>query len=157
MNDPRIVAITAKEINGDAAKTLDLIANYLLQQQALKSDSPYPLLVDNPAHFSQGRTHEESLYLKYCAACHGVNGDDEGYNAKFLPKTPARHADKAYMSTRPDDTLFDGVHAGGYIPNKHHLMPPWGQTLKNEEIWQLVAFMRRLRQCEGPAWSRDGN
>lgn len=137
-------------------KTLDLIANYLLQQQVPKSDSPYLSLVDKPLHFSPGRNQEESLYLKYCAACHGVNGDGKGYNAKFLPKAPASHADKAYMATRPDDTLFDGVYAGGYILNKHHFMPPWGQTLKNEEIRQLVAHMRRLCQCEGPAWSRNG-
>jgi mono/diheme cytochrome c family protein len=105
-------------------QTLDLIANYLLQQQVPKSASPYLSLVDNPLHFSPGRNQEESLYLKYCAACHGVNGDGKGYNAKFLPKAPASHADKVYMSTRPDDTLFDGVYAGGYILNKHHFMPP---------------------------------
>jgi mono/diheme cytochrome c family protein len=93
--------------------------------------------------------------LKYCAACHGINGDGQGYNAKFLPKTPASHADQAYMSTRPDDTLFDGIHAGGYILNKHHFMPPWGQTLTSQEIRKLVVYMRKLCQCEGPAWSRD--
>ncbi|MCI0699026.1 c-type cytochrome [candidate division KSB1 bacterium] len=137
-------------------KTLDLIANYLLQQQAPKSDSPYLSLVDNPVHFSQENNQEENLYLKHCAACHGVNGDGKGYNAKYLPKTSASHADKAYMSARPDDTLFDGIHAGGYILNKHHFMPPWGQTLSHEEIRKLVAYMRKLCQCEGPLWSRDG-
>ena len=137
-------------------KTLDLIANFLLQQEIPASAAPYLSLADNPIHAPHDQSEEESLYLKHCASCHGVNGDGKGYNAKFLPKTPASHADKAYMSTRPDDTLFDGVHAGGYILNKHHFMPPWGQTLRNDEIRQLVAYMRKLCQCEGPAWSRDG-
>jgi mono/diheme cytochrome c family protein len=136
-------------------KTLDLIANFLLQQQAPKSDSAYLSLVDTPLHFFQGRNPEESLYLKYCAVCHGANGDGKGYNAKYLPKSPASHSDKSYMSTRSDDTLFDGVYAGGYILNKHHFMPPWGQTLGNNEIRVLVAYMRKLCQCEGPAWAGD--
>jgi len=137
-------------------KTLDLIANFLLQQEMPKSDAAYLSLADYPVYAPHGQTEEESLYLKYCAACHGVNSDGNGYNAKYLPKSPASHADKSYMSTRPDDTLFDGVYAGGYILNKHHFMPPWGQMLSHEEIRKLVAYMRKLCQCEGPLWSRDG-
>jgi len=135
------------------AKTLELVANFLLQQEMPKSDAAYLSLVDYPVYAPHGQSSEESLYLKYCAACHGANGDGKGYNAKFLPKAPINHADKAYMSTRPDDTLYDGIHAGGYILNKHHFMPPWGQTLNNEEIRQLVAYMRKLCQCEGPVWA----
>jgi len=134
-------------------KTLDLIANFLLQQEIPKNDATYLSLVDHPVHAPHGNTVEESLYLKYCASCHGVSGDGKGYNAKFLPKTPINHADKAYMATRPDDTLYDGIHAGGYILNKHHFMPPWGQTLSHEEIRRLVAYMRKLCQCEGPSWA----
>jgi mono/diheme cytochrome c family protein len=136
-------------------QTLELIANFLLRQETPTSETSYLSLVDYPIHAPHGRNDEESLYLKNCAACHGVNGDGKGYNAKFLPKPPASHADKVYMSTRPDDTLFDGVHAGGYILNKHHFMPPWGQTLSNDEIRKLVVYMRKLCQCEGPLWSRD--
>ncbi|MDZ7363004.1 MAG: c-type cytochrome [candidate division KSB1 bacterium] len=136
-------------------KTLDLIANFLLQQEIPAAVAPYLSLADHPIHAPHGQSEEESLYLKYCAACHGASGDGKGYNAKYLPKAPASHADKAYMSTRPDDTLFDGVYAGGYILNKHHFMPPWGQTLSHDEIRKLVAYMRKLCQCEGPLWSRQ--
>lgn len=135
-------------------QTLDLIANFLLQQEIPAGAAPYLSLAGHPIHAPHGQNEVESSYLKYCASCHGVSGDGKGYNAKFLPKAPASHADKAYMSTRPDGTLFDGVHAGGYILNKHHFMPPWGQTLSYEKIRQLVAYMRKLCQCEGPAWSR---
>ena len=95
--------------------------------------------------------------MKYCAACHGTRGDGDGYNAKFLPTAPSNHTDKAYMSSRPDDTLFDGIFAGGYILNKSNLMPPWGYTLKNSEIRKLVSNLRDFCQCQGPAWSRDNN
>jgi mono/diheme cytochrome c family protein len=137
------------------AKTLELIAGYLLQQEIPPNETSYLSLVEYPIHAPHGDDSEESLYLKYCAACHGASGDGKGYNAKFLPKAPINHADKTYMSTRPDDTLYDGIHAGGYILNKHHFMPAWGQTLSDEEIRQLVAYMRKLCGCEGPLWARD--
>jgi len=136
-------------------KTLDLIANYLSQQEIPATATTYLSLVDYPIHAPHGQSAEESLYLKYCAACHGASGDGKGYNAKFLPKTPINHADKTYMSQRPDDTLYDGIYAGGYILSKHHFMPPWGQTLSNDEIRKLVAYMRKLCGCEGPLWARD--
>jgi mono/diheme cytochrome c family protein len=94
-------------------------------------------------------------YLKYCAACHGNEGRGDGFNARFLPRAPTVHADSIYMSTRPDDTLYDGVAAGGAILNKSHLMPPWGGSLSPKEIEELVAYMRTLCRCQGPAWSLD--
>ena len=68
---------------------------------------------------------------------------------------PAVHSDSAAMSVRPDDTLFDGIYAGGYILNKHHFMPPWGLVLSREQIRGLVARIRELCGCQGPEWSLD--
>jgi mono/diheme cytochrome c family protein len=59
------------------------------------------------------------------------------------------------MSQRPDDTLFDGVYAGGYILNKSQLMPAYGHTLDSEQILDLVKYMRTLCDCTGPGWSTD--
>jgi len=53
------------------------------------------------------------------------------------------------MATRPDDTLYDGVHSGGYILNKSHFMPPWGESLSGEQIKGLVGYMRTLCHCSG--------
>ncbi|MFQ5706307.1 MAG: c-type cytochrome [bacterium] len=139
------------------SKNLELIVNFLLQQEDSTSDSNYLSLTDNPLHFYQGPEQSFSLYVKYCASCHGVDGDGNGYNAKYLPTAPTNYSDRTYMSTRSDDTLFDGIFAGGYILNKSHLMPPWGHTLERSEIRQLVAVLRRFCQCQGPEWSRDNN
>jgi mono/diheme cytochrome c family protein len=68
---------------------------------------------------------------------------------------PTVHSDAAYLSTRPDDTLYDGIHAGGYILNRSHLMPAWGETLKPTEIRELVGYIRNLCACQAPVWSRD--
>jgi mono/diheme cytochrome c family protein len=95
-----------------------------------------------------------ALYARACAACHGEHGGGDGANVRYLPVRPTAHADSAYMSTRPDDTLFDGIYGGGYILNKSHRMPAFGLTLSREQILGLVAYLRELCRCQGPGWSR---
>lgn len=97
----------------------------------------------------------ETLYDHFCAHCHGVNGGGDGYNARFLPVSPTAHADSAAMSMRPDDTLFDGIYAGGRMLDRSHRMPAFGETLSREEIRSLVSYIRTLCRCRGPAWTRD--
>ena len=129
--------------------TVKLIANFLLQQGERSSESNYLSLTDNALVIGTNN------YAKYCTGCHGADGQGNGFNAAFLPRKPTAHANTAEMSRRPDDTLYDAIHSGGYIVNKSHLMPPWGQSLSSTEIRELVAHIRTLCQCAGPAWSRD--
>lgn len=144
-------------LTGDMA---NLVANFLLQQPQSPQrstylspvDNPLPLLVEAPPSTNTA-THLK--YLTHCAACHGAEGRGDGFNARFLPVNPTAHADARHMSSRPDDTLYDGIHAGGAVLNKSHLMPAWGLSLTPKEIKNLVSYMRTLCQCEGPAWSRD--
>ncbi len=96
------------------------------------------------------------LYATHCAACHGVRGGGDGFNASFLPVVPTVHADSAAMSLRPDDTLYDGIHGGGRILGKSHRMPAYGASLDDARKRALVAHMRTLCRCLGPQWSRDG-
>jgi len=101
-------------------------------------------------------TDGAALYAQLCAACHGPQGKGDGFNAVNLPVPPTAHADSAYLSRRPDDTLFDGIFAGGYILNKSNRMPAWGETLTREQIWALVRYLRQLCRCQGPEWARGG-
>lgn len=107
--------------------------------------APRPLPDDGP-----------ELYRRFCAACHGADGQGDGPNAAFLPVPPTVHADSVYLATRPDDSLYDAIAAGGYVMNRSQRMPPFGETLSPERIRTLVRHLRRLCRCEGPAWSRDG-
>ena len=134
--------------------TLELIANYLLQREPARNPPP-PVL----PRVSQQRMPEPSdaaaTYERFCAACHGLGGVGDGANARFLPVQPTAHADEAYMSNRSDAGLFDAIYAGGYIMNRSHLMPAYGQTLDSEQIWGIVRYLRTLCSCDGPGWSRD--
>lgn len=153
---------------------LDLVASFLLRRDAawLGAD-PVPGMPALPdvatvpgataAGDEAGATAEaalsqtgEALYQSRCAPCHGVDGGGDGFNATFMPVPPVAHSDSAAMSLRPDDTLYDGIHAGGWILGKSHRMPAFGKSLDNGQIRSLVAYIRALCNCQEPAWSRDG-
>lgn len=153
---------------------LDLVASYLLRREAeWRGGDPVPGMPALPtaaagagagAAGAQATATEEAampptgeaLYLSRCATCHGVEGGGDGFNAPFMPVPPVAHSDSAAMSLRPDDTLYDGIHAGGWILGKSHRMPAFGKSLDNGQIRSLVAYIRTLCNCQGPAWSRDG-
>ncbi|HEX9580928.1 MAG TPA: cytochrome c [Gemmatimonadales bacterium] len=102
----------------------------------------------------RGIADPAALYVRVCSACHGERGGGDGFNAPNLPVKPTAHADSGYMSTRPDDTLFDGIYGGGYILNRSHRMPAFGLTLTREQVRGLVGYLRTLCRCEGPVWAR---
>ncbi len=93
------------------------------------------------------------LYGQRCAACHGVAGDSGGFNAPWLPVVATAHSDAEAMSLRPDDTLYDGIAAGGWVLDKSHRMPAFGEGLDRASIRGLVAYIRELCDCQGPAWA----
>lgn len=130
--------------------TLELIASYLVQREPTSGATP--VVPPTPPAQPEGAA---ALYGRFCAPCHGVGGRGDGYNARFLPVRPTAHADSAYMSRRSDDALFDATYGGGYIMNRSNRMPPFGQTLTRDQIWELVRYLRTLCRCAGPAWSRD--
>jgi mono/diheme cytochrome c family protein len=137
-----------------AAEVLELIASHLATRDAPATapDDP-PRSVAGPPR--PAAPDGAALYGRYCASCHGVQGKGDGPNARYLPVPPAVHASGERMSRRSDDVLFDIIAGGGYIMNRSNRMPAYGATLRPDEIRALVARIRVLCSCEGPAWSRD--
>jgi mono/diheme cytochrome c family protein len=141
-------------------ETIQLIGWLILQQPEIAASSGYLSLADDRillpmSNAVTSATHARSNYLAYCAACHGPEGLGNGWNAQFLAAKPTMHANAQFMSTRTDDTLFDGIYSGSYILGKSPLMPPWGQSFTPLEIRELVAYLRTLCHCEQPAWAAD--
>lgn len=141
-------------------RTLELVATYLATRQPARTDSAsaprYLSLVDNAPIAPTSATTGPALYQQICANCHGTAGKGDGWNARYLPVRPTMHADATYMSSRPDGTIYDGIAAGGAILNRSNRMPAFREMLSRAEIRSLVAYIRALCGCEGPAWSRDG-
>ena len=94
----------------------------------------------------------KKLYGYYCAHCHGIKGNGNGYNAVNLDPKPRDHTDggESYMAGRTNDELFEAVYKGGKGIGKSPFMPPWGGLFSEKEIWSLVAYMRTLHKNEAP-------
>lgn len=138
---------------------LDLIASYLLRREAPWTGSVrvkgLPMR-ERAASASASLGAGETIYRARCAPCHGQEGGGDGFNAPYLPVPPTVHRDSAAISLRPDDTLYDGIYAGGWIMGKSHRMPAFGPSMSDGELRAVVAYIRELCGCRGPSWSRDG-
>lgn len=129
------------------------LARYLLSLEPRPDDTP-SAAPEAPAAILPGQeTDGAAIYARHCAACHGETGAGDGWNAGNLPVTPTRHADPTAMSQRPDDTLYDGIYAGGFVLDKSARMPAFGSLLSPEQIRSVVGHIRTLCDCEQPAWA----
>jgi len=83
----------------------------------------------------------KTLYTHYCAECHGVKGDRKGPVAAKFSLAPADLTNKKDMGTITDGTLFwvitEGPHKGGQM-----VMPGFGISTTDEEIWHIVDYIR---------------
>lgn len=86
----------------------------------------------------------KSLFAHYCAHCHGLSGDGDGFNAEYLDKEPAELSGSKFQAKKTNQQIFKVIHQGGAGVRKSHLMPVFGRTLSEAEIWALVAYVREF-------------
>lgn len=87
-------------------------------------------------------------YKSYCVKCHGEEGKGNGPGAAMLNPKPRDFADCTNMGKRSDDELFKVISEGGESIGMSADMQPWGGTLNDEDIHQLVKFVRSF--CKKP-------
>ena len=85
-------------------------------------------------------------YQIYCASCHGETGAGDGPVSQALNPKPARHSDGAYMNPLTDDYLFKVIKFGGASVGKSPMMAPLGGALSDQQIRNVIAFMRTLAE-----------
>ena len=88
----------------------------------------------------------KKLYLTYCFTCHGKEGEGDGYAASVQPVKPRDLTDNAVLSTRTDEQLFQAISEGSSHFRGPMVMPAWWQSLTEQQLWDLVAYVRTLHQ-----------
>lgn len=91
----------------------------------------------------------QQLYARYCAVCHGLEGTGTGRNAPYLKqlgRAPRDHTDVWYMNRLSDVELYRAISEGKLREGEPPFMPWWGYTLTEQDIWDLVAFIRSLAE-----------
>lgn len=94
------------------------------------------------------------LFIKYCVSCHGEKGIGDGVNADNMDPVPRDMTDSGkekYMVKRTNEEIFKAIQLGGRGIEKSGLMPPFGNTLSEKEIWQIVAFAKTMFKGSAPA------
>jgi len=85
----------------------------------------------------------------YCTQCHGEKGDGKGINVtKDFATDPRNFTNKEDMEKRSDDDIRTVIKDGGPAISKSPLMPPWGATLNDAEVNDLLAYIRKMCNCK---------
>ena len=87
------------------------------------------------------------IYQTFCSQCHGVKGNGTGRKGIALGTKPADHTDKAAMSKRTDAELYGIIWYGGKNTGLSELMPSWRNALKEEDVWDIISYIRILCEC----------
>jgi mono/diheme cytochrome c family protein len=85
--------------------------------------------------------HGATLYKRYCQGCHGEDG--RGGAQTFMPHI-GNLTEKDYIEFIPDGFLFTVIAEGGAAVGKSSMMPAWRTTLSEQDIKDVIAFVRSL-------------
>lgn len=80
------------------------------------------------------------VYANYCVTCHGINADGNGRAARLHTPRPAN----LRASDKNDVYIGLIVRKGGESLGRSPGMPPWGEELTDEQIGDVVAFVRSV-------------
>ncbi len=89
------------------------------------------------------------LYQSFCTQCHGIKGDGSGRKGDALDTRPADHTNKEAMSKRTDAELYGIIWYGGKNTSLSELMPSWRNALKEDDVWDIISYIRILCNCNG--------
>jgi mono/diheme cytochrome c family protein len=78
------------------------------------------------------------IYVNTCIRCHGIDGKG-ALGIKLVP--PPADLTASAVQNRLDGTLFRRIHEGK--PNT--AMGAWKHSLSDEEIWDVLAYVRTFR------------
>ena len=80
--------------------------------------------------------HAKKVYGYECAMCHGANGNGKGDVVADLKLTLKDYTDPAALKDMTDGEMFY------VIKNGKGQMPPEGDRMKPDEIWNVVILVR---------------
>jgi mono/diheme cytochrome c family protein len=70
---------------------------------------------------------------------------------------PALMNDGTVLNSESDEYLQNMITLGGSAVSKSAMMPPYGQTLTQEEIREVIAYTRAIAQPPYQAPARQGS
>ena len=81
------------------------------------------------------------VFRTYCMLCHGPHADGKGRAARNYNPPPANLTVSAASDAYKEMIIRKGGEAMGRSP----FMPPWGDELTDEQISDVVAYLRLIK------------
>ena len=97
-----------------------------------------------PLHYQQAQG--QRIFYNNCVWCHADSTPAGPSNRSNLTPSPALANDGATLNGLSDEYLQNIITLGGSALSKSGMMPPWGGTLKQDDIRGVIAFMRAIAQ-----------
>ena len=116
--------------------------NHLAARQSIALRSAMTAVpdLDDPKMVQRGAGHFQLV----CAACHGSPEAPPAQLARDLSPAPPQ-----LTYWRPDARLFQTVKYG----IRHSAMPAWPTDMRDDEVWDMVAFLRRLPTMDAETYA----
>jgi mono/diheme cytochrome c family protein len=120
-----------------------ILALSLLGPLGAAAEEPQtPEEVEHVERFEEGEASQgRSLYQRYCRGCHGADG--RGGAHTFMPHVH-NLTRRDYIEFIPDSFLYTVIADGGVAVGKSGYMPAWRGTLSDEDIKDVIAYIRSL-------------
>jgi len=117
----------------------------------LAADLPFPaeaLSASSKKSWNRGKL----LYVERCILCHGEEGRGWDMRAKIArpPVAVPDLTESSFMRGFTDKDLFRVIKEGGTRQGKSRFMPPAGRWLSDDEIRDVITYLRSLERS-GPA------
>ncbi len=135
MNRPLVIALVLASLIGCSKKA----------KQAPPAVATVPAAAE-PVPLGYELQLGRETYRHYCMTCHGEGGAGDGFNAFNLDPHPRDYSDPAFQKKKTDAELADAIRRGGAGVGLSALMPPWGHTLSDPQINQVVLYIRTLER-----------
>ncbi len=105
---------------------------------------PPPARGDEAFELNGDAGRGQQVFKFFCVACHGEHGKGDGPAAAALNPKPADYTDGDRMAKLSDEDLYRVVKEGGAAVGKSALMAAWKATLSDQQIRDVVAYVRSL-------------
>ena len=94
--------------------------------------------------------HGKTYYYSYCIACHGWLMHGDGPSASELNPRPRTLTRGEYMQKKTNLELYTVIKGGGEAVSLSSSMPNWGNVLQDQDIWDIISFIRAMQDVPPP-------
>ncbi|HVN64127.1 MAG TPA: cytochrome c [Candidatus Binataceae bacterium] len=118
----------------------------MIKQSLVSAAAIAMAMVAVPAFAAGNVAAGATIVTSKCVGCHGSTGAGDGPELQMLNVTnpPIPWTNKAQMSQLNDDYLSKIINGGGGSVGKSPLMPPFKGKLSDQQISDVIAYIRSL-------------